>query len=76
MRKIGRNILAAIGAAAALSAATPAAAYSNGVFIAYYYDYPGGTPAGYRLYCNGGLWESYGDETGIFYIVYDYPFCP
>ena len=76
MPKIGHKILLAIATAATLSMATPASAYSDGVLIAYYYDYPGGTPAGYRLYCNGGLWESYGEETGIFYIVYDYPFCP
>ena len=52
MFKTGRRLLAALGASAALIAATPAQA---GILVAYYYDYVGGTPAGYILYCDSGM---------------------
>ena len=65
MRKIGMKVVMALGASAALMVATPAAA---GTAIFFYSDYPGGTPAGYRIICDSGYTYSWGVETGIFYV--------
>ena len=64
MFKIARKAWAAAAVTASLLVATPASA---GTAIFYYYDYPGGTPAGYEVYC-GSIYYSWGEKTGIFYV--------
>lgn len=69
-----RKILKSLAAAVVVGSTLVAVPANAGTAIAYYYDYPGGTPAGYRIYCtSGGLYDSWGEETGIFYIDYNYP---
>jgi hypothetical protein len=70
MVKKGHKLLGAIGVALTLMAASPAQA---GWLVAYYYDYVGGTPAGYILYCdNGGVYY----QHGVITTYYEYGWAP
>ncbi|GEM_PF-2163753 len=66
--KKGKRLIAVALAGFVMMASTPATA---GLVVFYYYDYVGGTPAGYAIYCSDGrLIASGGVTTNI--LIYNY----